>query len=61
MNQNILPFVEKERFLQRFRKEAKKADKVYLATDPDREGEAISWHLACCLEAGREENAPYYI
>ena len=33
-----------------FRKEAKKADKVYLATDPDREGEAISWHLAKAFE-----------
>lgn len=32
------------------RKEAKKADKVYLATDPDREGEAISWHLANALK-----------
>ncbi len=32
------------------RKEAKKADKVYLATDPDREGEAISWHLAQALK-----------
>ncbi len=31
--------------LSRLRKEVKKADKVYLATDPDREGEAISWHL----------------
>ncbi|MBR5336909.1 MAG: type I DNA topoisomerase [Lachnospiraceae bacterium] len=31
------------------RKEAKKADRVYLATDPDREGEAISWHLAAAL------------
>ncbi len=32
------------------RKAAKKADKVYLATDPDREGEAISWHLAAALK-----------
>jgi DNA topoisomerase-1 len=32
--------------LARIRKEAKNASKVYLATDPDREGEAISWHLA---------------
>lgn len=31
--------------LAALRKEVKKADKVYLATDPDREGEAISWHL----------------
>lgn len=35
--------------LAKLRKEAKKADKVYLATDPDREGEAISWHLAQAL------------
>lgn len=31
--------------LASLRKEVKKADKIYLATDPDREGEAISWHL----------------
>ncbi len=36
--------------LANLRKEAKKADKVYLATDPDREGEAISWHLATALK-----------
>ena len=36
--------------LAELRKEAKKADKVYLATDPDREGEAISWHLATALK-----------
>ena len=32
------------------RKEVKKADKIYLATDPDREGEAISWHLCIALK-----------
>ena len=32
------------------RKEVKKADKIYLATDPDREGEAISWHLIAALK-----------
>ncbi len=36
--------------LATLRKHAKKADKVYLATDPDREGEAISWHLAKALK-----------
>ena len=36
--------------LAQLRKEVKKADKVYLATDPDREGEAISWHLAAALK-----------
>lgn len=36
--------------LANLRKEAKKADKVYLATDPDREGEAISWHLSNALK-----------
>ena len=35
--------------LERIRKEAKSAEKVFLATDPDREGEAISWHLAQVL------------
>jgi DNA topoisomerase I, bacterial len=36
--------------LAKLRKEVRKADKVYLATDPDREGEAISWHLAQTLK-----------
>ena len=36
--------------LATLRKEAKKSDKVFLATDPDREGEAISWHLATALK-----------
>lgn len=35
--------------IQELKKEAKKADNVFLATDPDREGEAISWHLAKIL------------
>lgn len=35
--------------LAALRKQVKRADKVYLATDPDREGEAISWHLAAAL------------
>jgi len=35
--------------IKELKKEAKKADNVYLATDPDREGEAISWHLAKIL------------
>ena len=36
--------------LAALRKEVKKSDRVYLATDPDREGEAISWHLAAALK-----------
>ena len=36
--------------LAMLRKKVKKADKIYLATDPDREGEAISWHLAHALK-----------
>ena len=36
--------------LAALRKAVKKADKIYLATDPDREGEAISWHLAQALK-----------
>ncbi len=36
--------------LSNLRKEVKKAEKIYLATDPDREGEAISWHLSIALK-----------
>ena len=43
--------------LAKLRKEVKKADKIYLATDPDREGEAISWHLR---EALRLEGKKVY-
>ncbi|MFV0363972.1 MAG: type I DNA topoisomerase [Suipraeoptans sp.] len=43
--------------LAKLRKEAKKADKIYLATDPDREGEAISWHLKTALGA---EDSKFY-
>ena len=42
----------KGELLTQLKKEAKKADKIYLATDPDREGEAISWHLARALNIG---------
>ena len=38
------------------KKEANRASKIYLATDPDREGEAISWHLAYLLDIDDEEN-----
>ena len=41
--------------LDRIRREAKNATKIYLATDPDREGEAISWHLANVLNIKAEE------
>ncbi len=44
--------------LAKLRKEVKKADKIYLATDPDREGEAISWHLSKALKL--EENKNVY-
>ncbi|MCH5264859.1 MAG: type I DNA topoisomerase [Lachnospiraceae bacterium] len=40
----------KGELLAGLRKEVKKADKIYLATDPDREGEAISWHLCQALK-----------
>ena len=41
--------------IKELKKEAKKADHVYLATDPDREGEAISWHLAYILDLDPED------
>ena len=42
--------------IRELKAEAAKADKVYLATDPDREGEAISWHLAHIL--GLDDKSP---
>ena len=44
----------KKKTIDELKKEVKKSDFVYLATDPDREGEAISWHLYDCL--GLNEN-----
>ena len=41
----------KGELLAKLRRSAKKADRIYLATDPDREGEAISWHLKTALHA----------
>lgn len=45
----------KGEILDKLRKEAKKSDKVYLATDPDREGEAIAWHLAKALKIDEKD------
>ena len=42
---DYIPMKGKTAVINELKKEAKKADRVYLATDPDREGEAISWHL----------------
>ena len=44
----IIP--EKKALVNDLKKKAKEADAIYLATDPDREGEAIAWHLATILE-----------
>ncbi len=53
IDNNFLPKYEnikgKETLIETLKKSAKKRDQIYLATDPDREGEAISWHLAQLL------------
>ena len=49
------PIKGKEDLIEELQKEAKKSEKVYLATDPDREGEAISWHLKELLELPDEK------
>ena len=46
--------------LASLRREVKKAEKIYLATDPDREGEAISWHLMTALKLENAENKKVY-
>ena len=49
----IMP--DKKEVVEELRKKAKKADEVLLATDPDREGEAISWHIAYLLGLNPED------
>ena len=44
------PIEGKDKIINDLRKSARESDFVYLATDPDREGEAISWHLQALLE-----------
>lgn len=59
IDKNFEPFYEispdKKADIKRLKEDASKADKVYLATDPDREGEAISWHLKEVLELKDED------
>lgn len=47
---NYVPITGKSKLIKELKKEVKEADKIYLATDPDREGEAISWHLKDALD-----------
>ena len=46
----------KEDVIKELKKRAKKCNKIYLATDPDREGEAISWHIAQMLKLDMQDN-----
>lgn len=52
---NYVPISGKKKLINELKKDVKNADFVYLATDPDREGEAISWHLKEALDV-KEEN-----
>ena len=56
-----IPMPDKEDVINELKKAAKKADVVYLATDPDREGEAIAWHLKELLDLPEEKTkrAPF--
>lgn len=51
----------KGELLSKLKKAAKESKKIYLATDPDREGEAISWHLANLLNIEEGENAGLHL
>ena len=55
MNLVISRFAERGIFPANLRKKVKKADRVYLATDPDREGEAIAWHLQEALKLDEQK------
>ena len=51
-----LPIKGKEELIKKLKEAAGESDRVYLATDPDREGEAISWHLAHILNLDLNDN-----
>ena len=53
---NYITIRGKGKTLNKLRKAAKKSSEVFLATDPDREGEAISWHLSYALKLPEDEN-----
>jgi DNA topoisomerase-1 len=53
---NYITIRGKGKVLKKLRKEKKKSENVYLATDPDREGEAISWHLSNALKLEETKN-----
>lgn len=53
---NYITIRGKGKILKKLRKEKKKSENVYLATDPDREGEAISWHLSNALKLEESKN-----
>ena len=59
----FVPYYEiskgKEKVISELSALAKKADSIVLATDPDREGEAIAWHIAEALKLGKEKNKRY--
>ena len=52
---------DKEKVVQELRKAAKSADEIYLAPDPDREGEAIAWHLSEVLSAATKGKKVYRV
>ena len=54
-NPNYITITRQKKVVDELKKEVKKVDHVYLATDPDREGEAISWHLQDVLDLKEEE------
>lgn len=53
---NYITIRGKGKVLKKLRKAKKKSDNIYLATDPDREGEAISWHLSRALKLDEDKN-----
>ena len=46
----------KKNIIKKLKEAAKNSEEIYLATDPDREGEAISWHLANVLELDSQKD-----